>query len=357
MALGPVRFAARGIASVLILAGLPAVATAEIRTVTATGEYRMGDNDTRTDAKRLALLDAKRLALEQVGTYLEGVTEVKNFGLSRDEIRAYTAGIVEVTEQATRTTHEGETTVVRVDVNCKIDTAILARQIEALRQNESTRSELEQAKEEADRLRQELEGKTRELAALKSKTDVEVVLQQREQVLNQMEAKDLLVRASVLGGSEETGYLTDSRQGHRTGPLPPTRDLPPGTLPERKLLEQALALDPSNAVAHRKLGVLLLRSRDLPGAEREFRAAVRLRPNDARSHLGLAMSLRATGKREEAAREFREYQRLAPNTPAERQLLERVKRNFQEFQRSRPPGPVPPRFHDRERRKPRELDR
>ncbi len=27
----------------------------------------MGDNDTRTDAKRLALLNAKRLALEQAG--------------------------------------------------------------------------------------------------------------------------------------------------------------------------------------------------------------------------------------------------------------------------------------------------
>ena len=53
---------------------VPSTATAEVRTLTATGEYRMGDNDTKTDAKRLALLDAKRLALEQVGTYLEGIT-------------------------------------------------------------------------------------------------------------------------------------------------------------------------------------------------------------------------------------------------------------------------------------------
>ena len=71
----------------------PGPAVAEVRTLTATGEYRMGDNDTRTDAKRLALLDAKRLALEQAGTYLESVTEVKNLQVSRDELRAYTAGI------------------------------------------------------------------------------------------------------------------------------------------------------------------------------------------------------------------------------------------------------------------------
>lgn len=102
----------------------------------------MGDNDTRTDAKRLALLDAKRLALEQAGTYVESITEVRNFDLTNEEIRAYTAGIVEVMEQATRTTMEGETTVVQVDVTTKIDTDTVARQIDALRKNEGTKTEL-----------------------------------------------------------------------------------------------------------------------------------------------------------------------------------------------------------------------
>ncbi len=66
------------IGAVLLCLTSVANASAEIRTISATGEYRMGDNDTRTDAKRLALLDAKRLALEQAGTYIESITEVKN---------------------------------------------------------------------------------------------------------------------------------------------------------------------------------------------------------------------------------------------------------------------------------------
>ena len=74
----------------LIISLVPAV-RAEVRTITATGEYRMGDNDTRTDAKRLALQDAKRLALEKAGTYIESLTELKNFAVSKDEVRAYTA--------------------------------------------------------------------------------------------------------------------------------------------------------------------------------------------------------------------------------------------------------------------------
>ena len=117
-------------------------ADAEIHTITATGEYRMGDNDTRTDAKRLALLDAKRLALEQAGTYIESITEVKNLGVTKDEIRSYTAGNVEVTEQATRSALEGE----RVDVTVKIDTAVVTRQIGELRNNELAREELTCAK-------------------------------------------------------------------------------------------------------------------------------------------------------------------------------------------------------------------
>ena len=60
-------------AAVAVLIGCSLIAFpagAELRVVHATGEYSMGDNDTRTDAKRLALLDAKRLALERAGTYI-----------------------------------------------------------------------------------------------------------------------------------------------------------------------------------------------------------------------------------------------------------------------------------------------
>lgn len=199
--------------------------------MTATGEYRMGDNDTRTDAKRLALLDAKRLALERVGTFLEGVTEVKNFGLSRDEIRAYTAGIVEVVEQATRTEMEGQTTVVRVDVQCRIDTAALTEQIAALRQNEEAKAELVQAREESEHLRRELEAKSKELAAMKSKRDAAGLVQQREQVLNRVDANGLMARASV-SVDAAAGFANEGlppprnagrRRSRRTVPEPPTR--------------------------------------------------------------------------------------------------------------------------------------
>jgi len=106
-----------GATAVLVSLFTASLAFAEVKTITATGEYRMGDNDTRTDGKRLALLDAKRLALEQAGIYLESVTEVKNLQVSHDELRrAYTAGIIEVLEQTSTSTMEGQQHVIRVAV-------------------------------------------------------------------------------------------------------------------------------------------------------------------------------------------------------------------------------------------------
>ncbi len=160
---------------------------AEIRTITATGEYRMGDNDTRTDAKRLALQDAKRLALERAGTYLESITEVKQFQLTRDEVRQYTAGMVQVIEQATRSLMQGETMVVRVDVTCRVNAADVRDQIKQLRGNEMVKADLLRAQQESERLQQENQELRQQLASAKSKTEIEVLQQQRREVLTNLD--------------------------------------------------------------------------------------------------------------------------------------------------------------------------
>jgi Flp pilus assembly protein TadD len=313
-------------------------ARAEVRTITATGEYRMGDNDTRTDAKRLALLDAKRLALEQTGTYLEGVTEVKNLQVTKDEIRTYTAGIVEVTEQTTQDVMEGATHILRVEVTAKIDTAAIAGQIASLRKQEHAKEELEQARTEADRLRQEVEAKTKELAALKSNTGAEPLLREREQALARLDANDLLARAWRV-------------------PVPMGEDIAPADASNaqdrartKAMIQQALALDPANPRAHLTLGHILQAEGDLNGAMREYRETLRLKPDLPRAHAALGRALLTSGRRDEAAREFRIFLQNVQPTPANQRLIEKVREKLHELDggRKRPPGP---------RRKPREKAR
>ncbi|MGB4896681.1 MAG: hypothetical protein WBO94_19385, partial [Nitrospira sp.] len=77
----------------------PSASQAEVRVVTGTGEHRMNDHETKTDGIRLATEQAKKQALEQVASYLESVTVVRDLDVTLDEIRSYTAGMVLVLDQ------------------------------------------------------------------------------------------------------------------------------------------------------------------------------------------------------------------------------------------------------------------
>ena len=70
-------------------------ACAEIKVIEADSTYVLGDNDSKVDARRIATQEAQRKALELAGTYVASLTQVKEFKLTKDEVTAYTAGIVE----------------------------------------------------------------------------------------------------------------------------------------------------------------------------------------------------------------------------------------------------------------------
>ena len=99
----------------------PPVSPIQVRTVTGSGEYRMGDHDRRADAVRLAIEAAKKDALEQVATYVEGITEVTQMDVTRDDIRSFTAGIVKVSDQKITSRLEEDTIVIRADLTTEID--------------------------------------------------------------------------------------------------------------------------------------------------------------------------------------------------------------------------------------------
>jgi hypothetical protein len=182
-------------ASLPLVSGEEHVPSANVRVVTASGEYRMGDHDTRTDASRLAVEAAKRAALEQVATYLESVTEVKNMDVTRDEIRTYTAGIVMILDQKITTSLEGETVVIRADLTAQVDPNEVAQAITALRENESAKNELVALRAETDQLHQQLDAANQALATATSPEQVQALSQQRQDLLNQLQANALVSQA------------------------------------------------------------------------------------------------------------------------------------------------------------------
>jgi len=169
--------------------------SADSRIVTASGEYRLGDHDTRTDGARLAVEAAKKDALEQVATYLESVTEVRDMNLTRDDIRSYTAGIVKVLEETVTTRVENESIVIRAELTAEIDPHEVAQAIAAFLENDSAAQELMALRAETDRLQEQLDATNRALAAAPSAEEVQQLSRQRDDMLNDLQANGLVSQA------------------------------------------------------------------------------------------------------------------------------------------------------------------
>ena len=184
--------------SLLLLVALlqiPSPADAEVRIVTAQGEYRMGDRDTREDTIRMATESAKRNALEQVATYLESITVVNGMDVTKDEIRTYTAGLVLVLDQQTNTTIDGDTIVVTVDLVAQVDTEEVGHAIAALRENEDARVQLVALKQENEQLQQELDAANQALANASTPDQTQQAFQQRQEILNRVQSNAMVSQA------------------------------------------------------------------------------------------------------------------------------------------------------------------
>jgi hypothetical protein len=178
------------------------------RVVTSAGEYRMTEHDTRIEATRMAIEDAKRQALEQAATYLESVTEVHNLDVTRDEIRTDSAGMVTVLDQRTSTRLEDGDIVVHADVMAQVDEHEVIQAITSLRENESVKQQLALLQAKTDQLRQQLQAANQALATAGTPQQVQALTVERQQLLDRIQAGGLMARAKT-GKSPmtaETGY-------------------------------------------------------------------------------------------------------------------------------------------------------
>ncbi|MCW5788008.1 MAG: hypothetical protein R3B11_00700 [Nitrospira sp.] len=173
----------------------PVSAHAEIRVVKASGEHRMTDRETRVDAIRLAGEQAKKEALEQVASYLESVTVVRDLDVTRDELRSYTAGMVLVLDQQIDTRLDGDVVVIRVDLKTQVNTDQVAQALATLKQQETVREELLALKADVDHLQQQLGEANRALAQAHSPEQSRQLNQQRANLLDQAESHAMVAQA------------------------------------------------------------------------------------------------------------------------------------------------------------------
>ncbi len=84
---------------ICILAATPELYASQSTITEAEGQACMGDDKSKKETEQAALSDAKRKAVDYTLTYLESNTEVKNFVLESDMVKAYSNASVRVIEE------------------------------------------------------------------------------------------------------------------------------------------------------------------------------------------------------------------------------------------------------------------
>ncbi|MDD3250273.1 MAG: hypothetical protein PHF23_07925, partial [Smithellaceae bacterium] len=74
----------------LLVLFTPQITAAETKTFIKEYTYQASDEDSKHSCRVISLREVKRLLLEELGTYLESETEVKDFQLTRDQITVLT---------------------------------------------------------------------------------------------------------------------------------------------------------------------------------------------------------------------------------------------------------------------------
>jgi tetratricopeptide (TPR) repeat protein len=277
----------------VLTAALPPAA-ARVTEVRVTGTHTAAAGDTPDSARRLALADARRKALQAMVENLQQRVDIKALRLKPAHLEAFAAPIVHIEE-----TGGGGTAPGRIDAVARIDAADAAGQINGFRKDQDISYELIAAGARAQHLQEQLATLTRRRAAATGRV-AGGMLQEQLRLLDALDVNQVIARGyAALARTEPTTV------GGRAIPAA-------GLERARRLADDAVMRWPESPDAHYLRGDVLVESEDPEGAEAEYRRALAAGASSA-GRTKLATALRYQDKFDEAIVELEEAVRLAPS--------------------------------------------
>jgi tetratricopeptide (TPR) repeat protein len=173
--------------SFLFLLFFPHLIAAETKTFIKEYTYQASEDDSRNSSRVTAMREVKRLLLEELGTYLESVTEIKNFQLTKDQITALTAGIVKTEIVSER--WDGHTYWIKTKIVADSDNVI--KSIDNLRKDRDKSRELEEVKKKSDAILEENK-RLREKLKLAKGEDKQILKDKYDKIIKELSATEWL---------------------------------------------------------------------------------------------------------------------------------------------------------------------
>ena len=244
--------------------------------------YQASEYDSKVSSRALATEQVKRLLAEELGTYVEAETEVKNLRLTRDRILTLTAGVIrtEIVDEK----WDGKTYYLKARLAADPDE--IAKSIRRLLADRDRTADLEDAQRENERLVQELNQLKNELRL--SKTEVQKRYDQT--------AQDLMANQSATEGA---GLLL---QNDQKGAL--------------AALNRAVNLNPRESKYQLLRAYILYTLGSYPQAIEDYNRAIELSPGDALNYNNRGLVYRRMEDNQKALRDFTKAIDLKPAAPA-----------------------------------------
>ncbi len=290
------RFSAL-IASLMLFASAPGFAQVQedIQEIIAEGTYNMGDSETPGVAKGRALVNAKRTALEQAGTYVESFSKVKNYRLAEDEVIAVTYGMmeVEVLQEKTEVTEDNTLRFwVRIQATIKVDTP---EQMAAKLKERSTIEDFKKIKGEYEKNQQailQLKAQLAESEGALEKQQLEARISDEEESFKANEWFEKGLRSlidfddnqAIEELTEAISLSPDYAEAYQNrGIAYYNNDEGMRAIQD---LARVVALKPGSYGAHLSQGIIYTEEKKLGKASDEFKAAIAINPEEALAYIG-----------------------------------------------------------------------
>jgi len=249
-------------------------AYASITTFEKEYTYQASEIDSKVTSRANALEQVKRLLLEELGTYLESKTEVKNFMLTQDQITTLTGGIVSAVVVSEK--WDGVNYVLKAKISA--DPNEVAKAVNQLRNDTSKTKELENTKELANKYAKEIIRLKKQLNNLPSE----------KLAVKNTEYKHTVDLLSATNAYNEAIVLVNSRK------------------PKEEIiakLNQAIKLNPNYDAAYATRGIQ--KEIDKPHeAIEDYKKALESKPGWSLVHNGLGRAYRNLGEYDIAIESF-----------------------------------------------------
>lgn len=258
---------------------LPFNSFAQIKEIVAEGTYNMGDGETPTIAGERALLQAKRTAVEQAGTYVESYTKVKNYQLTEDEIQVLASGIMEVTILDKKRTIVGDGFNFYVKIKAIVNPDNLDEMVKKVK-DKSVVDDYKKIQEAYDKSQKDIEELKKQLAQAKNEGE-------KKQVEAKITTEDRRFQAIDWF---EKGYQHGLKNEHDSA---------------IEAYTNGIALDPNDTKAYYNRGLAYRKKEQYDRAIEDYSKAIALDPNDADAYYNRGLAYKEKGQYKMAISDFK----------------------------------------------------